>query len=236
MKAVILAAGRGSRISKVTSAIPKPMIKYNGKPILEHNIDLCKQNGVRDIFINTSHLASKITGYFGDGRDRGVNIQYSFEEELLGTASALINFRSFLMDEPFDVLYGDNYSEYDLKLLSTKAASVDSIAVIGFHSREDVSSSGVAEFNSDGQIHKFIEKPNPGETDSHWVNAGIYYLKPSIFDAIPNKYGDFGRDIFPMLLRNNVPLYGVCSEINVKAFDTPEMLIQNTKTYYDAKK
>ena len=86
------------------------------------------------------------------------------------------------------------------------------------------------------KIHKFIEKPKPGETDSHWVNAGIYYLKPSIFDAIPNKYGDFGRDIFPMLLRNNVPLYGVCSEINVKAFDTPEMLIQNTKTYYDAKK
>lgn len=236
MKAVILAAGKGSRISEVTNSIPKPMINYKGKPILEHNIELCKRYGVRDIFINTSHLASKIKEYFGSGRDRGVTIQYSFEEYLLGTASALVNFKSYLVDEPFYVIYGDNYSNYDLKLLSIMADSEDCMAVIGFHYREDISSSGVAEFDSKGRVLKFIEKPTAGETNSHWANAGIYLLNPAIFDAVPNKYSDFGRDVFPMLLRNNIPIYGVCEDADVRAFDTPDMLSQNTAKNDDTKK
>ena len=227
MKAVILAAGKGSRIGDVTRSIPKPMIKYKGKPILEHNIELCKRNGIKEIYINTHHLPGVVKKYFGNGINFGVNIEYSFEKELLGTASALVNFKERLQEGSFFVIYGDNYSNFDLLSLKAKADIVDTVAVIGFHYRKDVSTSGVAEFDNNGKILKFIEKPKPGETNSHWVNAGIYYLDPSIFDAIPNKFSDFGRDIFPMLLRNNVPLYGVCLDSEVRAFDTPEMLKDN---------
>jgi NDP-sugar pyrophosphorylase family protein len=227
MKAVILAAGQGSRISSLTRKIPKPMIKYNGKPILEHNIELCKKNGITEIFINTHHLADIIKNYFGNGNRWGVNIHYSYEKELLGTASALTNFKDDLKDDSFFLIYGDNYSNFDILTLKAKAETVENMAVIGFHYREDVSTSGVAEFDNNGKILKFIEKPKPGETSSHWVNAGIYYLAPSIFDAIPNKFSDFGRDIFPMLLRNNIPFYGVCLDSLVLAFDTPEMLKDN---------
>lgn len=227
MKAVILAAGKGSRIGDVTRSIPKPMIKFKGKPILEHNIELCKRNGVTDIYINTHHLPEIVKNYFGDGSSFGVKIQYSFEKEMLGTSSALTNFSKHLLGESFFVVYGDNFSNFDMNSLKRKSETVDNMAVIGFHYREDVSTSGVAEFDNNGKILKFIEKPKPGETNSHWVNAGIYYLDPSIFDAIPNKFSDFGRDIFPMLLRNNIPLYGVCLDSEVRAFDTPEMLKNN---------
>jgi NDP-sugar pyrophosphorylase family protein len=236
MKAVILAAGKGTRISEITKTIPKPMIQYQGKPLLEHNIELCKRSGVNDLFINTHHLPEEIKTYFGDGKKFGVNIQYSFEPELLGTASGLVNFKDALQGESFFVVYGDNFSDFDMLSLKKKANTSDAMAVIGFHHREDVSTSGVAEFDENGKVLKFIEKPLSGQTESHWVNAGIYYLRPEIFMAIPEKYSDFGRDIFPMLLRNEVSIYGVCMDSKVQAFDTPEMLSYNQIDYNDFKK
>ncbi|MEO8949192.1 MAG: nucleotidyltransferase family protein [Mucilaginibacter sp.] len=233
MKAVILSAGKGSRISEITRTMPKPMIQFKGKPILEHNIELCKSYGITDLFINTHHLPEVIKDYFGDGSAFGVNIEYSFEPEILGTASGLTNFKSQLKDEPFFVIYGDNFSNFDLMSLNEKIKLSGGMAVIGFHHRDDVSASGVAEFDANGKVLKFIEKPLPGETESHWVNAGIYYLQPDIFDAIPDKYSDFGRDIFPMLLRNDVPIYGVCLDSEVYAFDTPKMLSESLKKNND---
>ena len=235
MKAVILAAGKGLRISNITRRIPKPMIRFKGKPILEHNVDLCRRQGITEIFINTHHLPSVIKNYFGDGSAFGVRIQYSFEEEMLGTASALINFKKHLHEESFFVVYGDNFSNFDLGSLKVQAQNIENMAVIGFHYRDDISTSGVAEFDKTGKIIKFIEKPKPSETESHWVNAGVYYLNPAIFDAIPNKFSDFGRDIFPMLLRNNIPLYGICLNSEVLAFDTPHTLKNNNINYNEFK-
>ena len=89
MKAIILAAGKGERLKEITNSLPKPMIKVKGKPILQHNIELCREYGVKDIFINVHHLPDVITDYFGNGEKFGVNIKYSFEEELLGTSGAV---------------------------------------------------------------------------------------------------------------------------------------------------
>jgi NDP-sugar pyrophosphorylase family protein len=97
------------------------------------------------------------------------------------------------------------------------------MGVIAFHHREDVCASGVAEFDGDQRIVRFIEKPKQGETLSHWVNAGIYLLHPRIFNYIPAGFSDFARDVFPALLARNVPLYGICQKAEVRAFDTPEM-------------
>lgn len=229
MKAVILAAGKGERLGDVTWHLPKPMIQFRGKPILEHNIALCRKFGATDIYINTHHLPDLIRRHFGDGSRWGVRIEYSYEPELLGTAGAIKYFERNLSGEPFFVLYGDNYSDYDLGALRDLQAEYNALAVIAFHWREETSASGVAEFDEKGRILKFIEKPKPGESKSHWVNAGIYYFRPEILQHLPEGYSDFAADIFPMLMSKHVPLFGVCRSTDVRAFDTPEMLRASMK-------
>ena len=92
MKAFILAAGKGERLGSLTETVPKPMLELAGKPILEYNILMCKKAGVHDIFINLHYLPNKISDYFGDGKKFGVNIQYNYENELLGTAGGILFF------------------------------------------------------------------------------------------------------------------------------------------------
>ena len=229
MNALILAGGKGERLRKVTDSIPKPMLIYKRKPLLEHNINLCKKFGIKNIFINTHHLPHIIKNYFGNGENFDVSITYSFEEELLGTASTVKNFETFLRQDPFFVIYGDNYSNYNLNLLKEKAESENALVVIGFHYRADIETSGVAEFDNNDKILRFIEKPKSNETESHWVNSGIYYLHPEIFQALPDRYADFGQDIFPMLIRHGIPIFGICQDSDVKAFDTLEMAKNNCK-------
>jgi NDP-sugar pyrophosphorylase family protein len=257
MRAILLAAGKGERLGEITKNLPKPMILVKGKPILQHNIELCRRNQITDIYINLHHLSNVIMDFFQDGKKFGVNINYSFEKELLGTSgavrkiaeefwnhkslnnqTALPTYGTFTSshchhvtlspnDENFFVLYGDNYSNYDLASLKKKSIRTNSIATIAFHYREDVSTSGVAEFDKNGSILSFIEKPKPGQTNSHWVNAGIYLCKFEIIQHIPPGFSDFGKDIFPKLLDIHIPLYGVCSYASVKAFDTQEMMKKN---------
>jgi NDP-sugar pyrophosphorylase family protein len=225
MKAIILAAGLGSRLGKYTENIPKPMIKFNNKPILQHNIELCKKYGINDIYINLYYLPEKIIEYFGNGNKFGVNIYYNIEEKLLGTSGGVKNiFEKFnFKDEPFYIIYGDNYSDFNLNSLKTNA-----FGKIAFHYREDVFNSGVAEFEITNKIIKFIEKPKIEETKSHWVNAGIYYFQSDIIKYIPNGYSDFGKDIFPTLLSlNRINIYGEKQNIDVRSFDTPSMLEKN---------
>ncbi len=224
MKALLLAAGKGERLRGVVDDVPKPMIIYKGKPILRHNIELCKAIGIREFFINTHHLPEIIQSYFGDGSAFGITVHYSFEEEILGTAGALNSFREQLIGEAFFVIYGDNFSQFALSSLITEFHKHDCIGVIAFHYREDVSQSGVGEFAPDGRIIRFVEKPNPGITDSHWVNAGIYYLSPAILGHIPAGFSDFAKDIFPALLAQDTALYSVRSDTPLKAFDTPDLL------------
>jgi NDP-sugar pyrophosphorylase family protein len=230
MKAIILAAGKGERLSSITQTIPKPMILFKGKPLLQYNIELCRSYEVEEIYINVHHLAGQITDYFGDGSKFGVNIEYSFEEELLGTSGAV---KKIVRDywgnfhESFFVIYGDNYSNYNLNSLKQKANGTNSIVTIAFHYRKDTMHSGVAEFNKNQRILKFIEKPKPGESESHWVNAGIYYLRSDILKYIPDGNSDFAKEIFPKLLEKKIPLYGVLQNIDLLAFDTPEMYTQN---------
>jgi len=251
LKAIILAAGKGERIKKISQSLPKPMLNVNGKPILQHNIELCKRYGIKDIYINLKHLPEKITEYFNDGKDFGVNITYSYEKELLGTAGAVKKIANEYWSvqrlqysnnpllqylDSFFVIYGDNISNFNLKSLIKKNEEVNSIGVIGFHYREDISNSGVAEFDKNGKINLFIEKPRTDQTESHWVNAGVYYLSAKIFSYIPKGFSDFATDVFPLLLEKNKSLYGVCCDSDVFAFDTPAMYLNSLNKIKNVRK
>ncbi len=234
MNAIILAAGKGERLQEITKTIPKPMIEFEGKPVLYHNIELCKKYKIHNIFINLHHQSDKIINYFGDGVKYGVAIKYSIENELYGTSGAVKKIADEYWNDresgdSFLVIYGDNYSQFSIDKLFQKLESSDAMGVIAFHYRKDTGHSGVAEFDKNGRILKFIEKPKPGESKSHWVNAGIYLFKTDIINYISQGFSDFAKDIFPELLKKNIPLYGVCENAEVRSFDTMEMYNKNIR-------
>ena len=224
MKAVILAAGRGERLRPLTDKIPKPMLKVRGKPILEWAIDLLKQYGVREFFMNLHHLPVAIQSYFGKGARWGVDIHYIVEESLHGTAGAVKLFEPWLRNETFLVYYGDNFTDFNLEKLIDFHRAKKGIGAVAFTEWENVSCSGIAELDATGRIKRFVEKPAAGGAFSHLVNAGVYILEPEIFTFIPpSQTVDFGKDIFPALIRKNISLYGRVMEGTLHCFDTLEM-------------
>ncbi|MBE0643772.1 MAG: nucleotidyltransferase family protein [Bacteroidetes bacterium] len=223
MNAMLLAAGKGTRLGSITASTPKPLLEVRGTPVLRHLAALCARHGVTDLCINTHYLADRIHAAMGDGSDLGLRIHYSYEEELLGTAGALRNFRGLLGEGPFFVLYGDNFMDYDLGALAAFHRAKDGIGTVALYEKEDVRHSGIAVLDEEGRITRFIEKPTPAQTVSRLVNCGLYVLEPAIFDHIPEGTPDFGKDVFPALLAQGEALYGMVMDRPLIAIDTVEM-------------
>ena len=206
MKAMILAAGEGTRLRPLTDNIPKVLVEINGKPILEHNINLARQYGVRDIIINVCYKADQIMDYFGDGKKFGVSIFYSREKELLGSAGAVKKVEKEF-PEPFFLLYGDNVTNCNLENLLAAHRENKTICTMAIHDMTKNKNSGIGRgrvlLNSDRSIKQFEED----DQISNLVSAGSYVLEPEIFKYIPEgqKY-DFARDVFPALLKNNIKI------------------------------
>ena len=220
-----MAAGIGSRLGEISKQLPKPMIEVNGKPILAHNIDLCINADVHEICINLHHLPHVIKDYFGDGSEFGVNITYNYEPSLLGTAGALLPFQDILKDDPFFVIYGDNYICFDLVDLKLFNERMKADISILFHWRRDINNSGMAKFDSNGQIKNFIEKPISTSIIDGWANAGVYYIERSNILNIVNEKDDFGFNFFPKCLKIGYKLFGYRKEINLTSIDTPDLLL-----------
>lgn len=224
MKAVILAAGNGSRLGLESGTKPKPMISLNGMPILEHNLVMCKNAGINTIYINTHHLPEIIKNYFGDGAKFGVTITYSYEPSLLGTSGAVKNFSAELGGEDFIVIYGDNYSNYDLKSIINFHHEKNSEFTIASYPIEDVSFSGHISRDHDGFVKDFIEKPGYTTPTPGLANMGIYVINHNLLNQIPDGVSDFGLDVIPALLKNHNRVYSIIMNNKAWAIDTPEQL------------
>jgi NDP-sugar pyrophosphorylase family protein len=224
MKAVILAAGKGTRLRPLTDALPKVMVPANGKPILEYHLESLAQAGIKDVFINLHFLPEAIPRHFGDGARWGVRIRYSYEPEILGTAGAVGKLGTDLRDGPFIVVYGDNYLEIDLPGFVEASEAHAGIGTIAVFEKADVAGSGILELGKDDEVVRFKEKPAPSEVFSHWVNAGIFYLRPDIFDHIPRGFSDFGLDVIPALLSKRGRLYAHRLAGGVWAIDDLDLL------------
>jgi len=226
MKAMILAAGQGTRLRPLTDHIPKCMVSIGGKPVLEHTIEWLRRYGVTEIIINLHHLPEAIRGYFGDGQKWGVRITYSLEHRPLGTAGGVRNV-AWLFDGPFFVWYGDNLSTCDLSRLYQFHQAKGGLATIALHHRDDPTQSGIVALDEDDRIVRILEKPRLDQVFSHWVSAGIFVLEPQVLEAIPAEGApDFGRDVFPALLDHGVSLYGyrMAGDEGLWWIDTPEDL------------
>ena len=223
MKAMVLAAGRGTRLRPLTDTCPKPMVPIAGRPLLEHVLVLLRQHGFDQIAINLHHLPEIVRNYFGDGTAWDVKLTYSLERSLLGTAGAVRRL-DWYFDEPFLVYYGDHLANVDLTSLSVAHESSSAIATVGLIEKPDAASSGIVDLSPDGLIRRFVEKPRPEQVfDGFLVNAGIYVCQPAIMDWIgAGATADFGHDIFPNLLESAQALMGFRLDGQLLGTDTLE--------------
>lgn len=226
MKAMILAAGKGTRVRPITHLMPKPMIPILQKPVMEFLVELLKRNGVDKIMVNTSHLADQIENYFRDGHQWDVKMGFSFEGHFvegrpvgnaLGSAGGLRKIQDFsgFFDETFIVLCGDALIDLDITQVLDFHRSKNSIATIVLRQvpLDEVSSYGVVVTNEAGLITDFQEKPSQSEARSNTINTGIYIFEPEIFNYIPaGSEFDIGGDLFPKLVSSAAPFYGTISD------------------------
>lgn len=208
MRALLLAAGEGTRLRPLTDTVPKAMVPVAGIPVLERNVRWLAAAGVTDLAINLHHLPEAVQKHFGDGSRLDVRIRWSYEPELLGTAGALAPLRTWLSDESFLVVYADNIITCSIAAMEAVHARLGAIATVALWEREDPSASGVAELDGE-RIVRFVEKPPPGTTESHWVSAGVIICEPAILGLVGEAAPlDFGHDVLPRVLREGGVLGG----------------------------
>jgi mannose-1-phosphate guanylyltransferase len=202
MKAMVLAAGLGTRLRPLTYEIPKPMVPVLDRPVMAHIVDLCRRQGFDELVANLHYFPDTIRDYFGD------SIEYRFEEELLGTAGGVRNVRGFFGDDPILIISGDALTDIDLNKLLKRQRSAGGIGTLTVKQVEDTREYGVVLHDSDGRIQGFQEKPDPDEALSNLGNCGIYCFSPEIFDYFPDAdFADWANDVFPALLDNDVPFH-----------------------------
>lgn len=210
MKAMLLAAGFGTRLRPITDSLPKCMVRVAGKPVLQWNIEFLRSQGIVDLVINLHRHPQAVVDYFQDGASLGVRLNYSYEPELMGTAGAVWAARRFFLQDRFIVLYADNLINCNLKALLSLHLNNNSALTMALFRRQDVSTSGVVQLNDQGKIVAFEEKPGKDEMLSHWVNAGLFLCEASLLlqYITPGRPSDFGYDVLPALLRAGESLYG----------------------------
>lgn len=223
MKAMILAAGKGTRVRPITYTIPKPLIPILQKPVMEFLLELLRQHGFDKIMVNVSHLANEIENYFRDGQRFGVQIAYSFEGriidgvlvgEAIGSAGGMRRIQDFspFFDDTFVVLCGDALIDLDLSAAVKWHKAKGSIATVIMKSvpREEVSSYGIVVTDDSGRVRAFQEKPPVEEALSTNISTGIYIFEPEVLKYIPSGENfDIGAQLFPKLVEMDAPFHGL---------------------------
>ncbi len=213
-KAFVLAAGEGSRLRPLTLNMPKPMLPIDGKPLLEHTVQWLRRYGIKDIAVNLHHCPDVIVNYFGSGEPLDVELAYSYEDTVLGTAGGVRKMRDFIGDSPLVIVYGDVLTDinlHDLLAFHRQVTTRDSAAAVtlSLYHVSNPTEVGLVDLDSDGRILRFVEKPKREEVFTDLANAGILVVEPWVIDMIPpGIVFDFGRDLFPMLLEKGVSMYG----------------------------
>ncbi|HKH15538.1 MAG TPA: NDP-sugar synthase [Solirubrobacterales bacterium] len=208
MRAMVMAAGLGTRLRPLTYEVPKPMVPVVNRPVMEHILELLPRHGFSEVIANLHWFPETIRERFGDGSALGVDLTYSYEDELLGTAGGVRNVAEFFGSESFLVMAGDALTDIDLAALRAAHESNGGVATLAVRRVANVSEFGVVIAGSEGRVQGFQEKPDPAEALSDLANCMIYVLEPEVFDYFPDKpVVDFALDVFPALLENDVPFH-----------------------------
>lgn len=224
VSALVLAAGKSTRIASVAQGHPKPLIPIRGESILARILRWLGTQGVRKVWINLHYQQEEIRAAIGDGSRLGVAVRYIYEPEILGTAGAVRNLAAQWVDT-FLVVYGDNLLRLDLQAFLRFHRERKALVSMALFDRRRHPHTGIAGgrvmLAADGRIQEFCEGGN--EERSPLVNAGVYLLEPAVVSEIPvGREYDFGRDLFPLLLARGISLYGYLIDGYCLGVDTPD--------------
>ncbi|MGD1937273.1 MAG: sugar phosphate nucleotidyltransferase [Cyanophyceae cyanobacterium] len=213
MRAVLMAGGSGTRLRPLTCDLPKPMVPILNRPIAEHIINLLKRHQIHEVIATLHYLPDTMQDYFHDGSGFGVHLNYAVEErQPLGTAGCVKNIEEVL-DDTFIVISGDCVTDFDLSAAIAFHRDTQSSATLVLKRVPNPLEFGVVILDDDQKIVRFLEKPSTSEIFSDTVNTGIYILEPTVLGFLPKHQScDFSKDLFPLLLDKNVPMYGYVAE------------------------
>jgi len=210
-----MAGGFGTRLRPLTNDLPKPMVSMVNRPMIEHIIELLKDNGITDLTALLYFQPETITGHFKDGSAYGVKMDYITVGVDLGTAGSVANaMRGWGEDkETTLVISGDVLTDIDLNKAVEFHRKSGSIATIVLTRVDNPLPFGIVITGKDGRILKFLEKPSWGEVFSDTINTGIYILEREVLETIPTgREFDFSKDLFPALLAAGKPIYGYIAD------------------------
>jgi NDP-sugar pyrophosphorylase family protein len=208
MKAMVLAAGVGSRLDPLTRCSPKPMVPVVNRPVIEHIIGLLRRHGCDDLVLNLHYLGEQIAAYVDSGERFGVRLRCEREDQLWGDAGSVKRVADFF-DATFLVIGGDALCDTDLGALIRFHHERRALATIGLFPVDDPSEYGIVEADEEGRVIRFLEKPKATDVFSRSANMGMYVLEPAALEFIPpgTPFG-FGRQLLPLLLEKGQPVYG----------------------------
>lgn len=213
MRAVLMAGGAGTRLRPLTSELPKPMVPIVNQPIAAHIINLLKRHNITEIISTLHYLPDAMRDYFLEGQEFGVQMTYAVEDEHpLGTAGCVKNIEELLSDT-FLVISGDSITDFDLSAAIAFHREKRAKATLVLTRVQNPLEFGVVITDEDQRIQRFLEKPSTSEVFSDTVNTGTYILEPEVLDYLPaNEECDFSKDLFPLLLKKQDPMYGYVAE------------------------
>ena len=225
MKTVLLAGGKGTRVASVNGAIPKPMFPLCGKPVLLHQIQCLRRQGIINLTLTIGHLGSQIRDYFGDGSGFGVRIDYIEEKEPLGTAGALYYLKGKVTDD-FLLINGDLIFDVDFGRLMDFHKGHKAMVTLLAHPNDHPYDSGIILADGDGKVSGWLTKEDEREWYHNCVNAGLHVLSPVLLESMtaPKKM-DLDREILkPLIPSGQIFVYR--SPEYVKDMGTPERIAQ----------
>jgi len=229
--ALILAGGKGSQMKSLTDKLPKPLLAIQGKPILEHQIELLQACGIKEVYIVIGYLAEKIKQHFGDGGRFGVRATYIEQDgKEIGTGHALYLARNFLSNKRFVMLYGDILAEINLRDCAQYHVTSNALATVALTSMKYPSFYGVAKLRGE-KVVEFTEKPKERDELSRVVSAGIFCFEPEIFSRLSSqKTLALEKDVFPKLAKEG-KLTGYLFEGKWFDIGTPEIYERAAKEW-----
>ncbi|NTV45081.1 MAG: NTP transferase domain-containing protein [Chlorobiales bacterium] len=211
-KAIIMAGGFGTRLRPLTMNLPKPLVPMMQRPMMHHIAESLRKHGVEEITSMLYFQPQSIREYFGDGRKFGYKMHYVLSDADYGTAGSVRNAYDFI-NERFIVISGDVLTDFDLSKAVEYHVKRGAMATMVLTHVKNPLQFGVVITDKEGRVSRFLEKPSWGEVFSDTINTGIYILEREVMDLIPyHEEYDFAKDLFPKMLKENLPLYGYIAD------------------------
>jgi NDP-sugar pyrophosphorylase family protein len=231
MRAMILAAGRGTRLRPLTNTVPKALVPVAGRPLIEYGLLFLKAQGIEEVVINLHHLGEQISAALGDGSLYGLRLTYSPEAPILDTGGGIKKAQAFLAGETFVVLNCDTILDLDLGALLAAHRHNHAAATLVLRPDLEAARYGILETDAGGRIRRFLGQPaEVSEPLSAFMFTGLQVLEPRVFDFMPEgKPFSTTRDTYPQMLRAGEPLYGFMHTGSWMVVDSAEDMARATQ-------